>query len=152
MASSSIDDIRSRSWAVWPTGSLPSGCIGSPTLNEIVLPREKSRGWSLVIIRWVPQRMTGTIGTPASAAIRTAPVLNSLRSIEREMVASGKIPTASPCCRKSTAVRKEARPSPRSTSMWCSERISGPPSGWSKISRLAMNRTRRPEGFAASPP
>ena len=62
----------------------------------MVLPREKSRGWSLVIIRWVPHRMTGTRGTPASAAMRTAPDLNSLSSIDREIVASGKIPTASP--------------------------------------------------------
>ena len=65
----------------------------------MVLPREKSLGWSLVIIRWVPHRITGTSGTPASAAIRTAPVLNSLSSIAREIVASGKIPTASPARR-----------------------------------------------------
>ena len=65
----------------------------------MVLPREKSRGWSLVIIRWVPQSTTGTRGTPASAAIRTAPVLNSLSSKAREIVASGKMPTASPASR-----------------------------------------------------
>ena len=39
-----------------------SGCIGSPTVTAMVLPREKSRGWSLVIIRWVPHRITGTSG------------------------------------------------------------------------------------------
>ena len=116
------------------------------------MPREKSRGWSLVIIRWVPHMMTGTRGTPASAAIRTAPVLNSLSSRAREIVASGKIPTASPALRNSTAVSKDARPSPRSTSMWCSERINGPVSLWSKSSRLAMNLTLRPEGLAARPP
>ncbi len=85
--------------AVSPTGSTPVGWNGSPTRIAIVLPREKSRGWSLVIIRCVPHRITGTIGTPASAAMRTAPVLNSLSSKEREMVASGKIPTASPALR-----------------------------------------------------
>ena len=106
----------------------------------------------MVIIRWVPQRMTGTRGTPASAAMRTAPVLNSLSSIAREIVASGKMPTASPAFRYSRAVWKLATPSPRSTSMWCSERISGPTHRWSKSSRLAMKRTRRPEGLTASPP
>jgi hypothetical protein len=118
----------------------------------IVLPREKSFGWSLVIIRWVPHRTTGTTGTPASAAIRTAPVLNSFSSMDREIVASGKIPTASPRRRRSTAVRNDATPAPRSTSMWCSERISGPTSEWSKSSRFAMNLTRRPDGLAARPP
>jgi len=62
----------------------------------MVRPREKSRGWSLVSIRWVPHSTTGTSGTPAAAAIRTAPVLNSLSPIAREIVASGKMPTASP--------------------------------------------------------
>ncbi len=90
------------------------------------MPREKSRGWSFVIIRWVPHTTTGTSGTPASAAIRTAPVLNSLSCIAREIVASGKIPTASPARRYSTAVSYDATPAPRSTSMWCSERIRGP--------------------------
>ena len=90
---------RGRSSAVSATGSSPVGCSGSPTRITIVLPREKSCGWSLVIIRWVPQSTTGTSGTPASAAIRTAPVLNSLSSIAREMVASGKMPTASPARR-----------------------------------------------------
>ena len=65
----------------------------------MVVPREKSRGWSLVIIRWVPHSTTGTSGTPASAAIRTAPDLSSLSSIAREIVASGKIPTHSPARR-----------------------------------------------------
>ncbi len=106
----------------------------------------------MVIIRWVPHSITGTRGTPASAAIRTAPVLNSLSSKAREIVASGKMPTASPAARKSTAVRSEASPSARSTSMWCSERISGPVHRWSNSSRLAMNRTLRPDGFAARPP
>ena len=49
-----------------------------------------------------PRGPPGTSGTPASAAIRTAPVLNSLSSIAREMVASGKMPTASPARRYST--------------------------------------------------
>ena len=63
------------------------------------VPLEKSRGWSLVISRWVPHSATGTIGTPASAAIRTAPVLSSLSSMAREIVASGKMPTTSPARR-----------------------------------------------------
>ena len=70
----------------------------------------------------------------------------------REMVASGKMPTASPASRSSTAVLNDARPSPRSTSMWCIERISGPVTLWSNSSRLAMNRTLRPDGLAARPP
>ena len=65
----------------------------------MVLPREKSRGWSLVISRWVPHSATGISGTPASAAIRAAPDLSSLTSKEREIVASGKIPTTSPSWR-----------------------------------------------------
>ena len=36
--------------------------------------------------------------------------------------------------------------------MWCIERITGPAIAWSKTSRLAMNRTSRLEGCAASPP
>jgi hypothetical protein len=99
MASSSIDDITRCSSAVSAAGSSPVGRSGIPTLIVIVLPREKSREWSLVIIRCVPHRITGTTGTPASAAIRTAPVLNSLSSMAREIVASGKMPTASPAPR-----------------------------------------------------
>ena len=82
--------------AVSATGFAPVGCSGSPTVIAIVLPREKSCGWALVFIRWVPHRIAGTSGTPASAAIRAAPVLNSLSSKLREIVASGKIPTISP--------------------------------------------------------
>ena len=48
------------------------------------------------MIRWVPQSTTGISGTPARAAIRIAPVLSSLISKLREIVASGKIPTSSP--------------------------------------------------------
>ena len=40
-------------------------------------------------MRWPPQVTIGTTGTPAAAAMRTAPVLNSLSSKEREIVASG---------------------------------------------------------------
>ena len=83
-------------------GLSPVGCSGSPTEIAIVLPREKSCSWSLVLSRWVPHRTTGTSGTPASAAIRAAPVLNSLSSKLREIVASGKIPTTSPMRRKRT--------------------------------------------------
>ena len=43
-------------------------------------------------------------------------------------------------------------PSARSTEMWCIERISGPEIGWSNVSRLAMKRISRPDGWAAYPP
>jgi hypothetical protein len=46
----------------------------------------------------------GMSGTPASAAMRTAPVLSSLISIERLIVASGKMPTISPERAYSTAL------------------------------------------------
>jgi 1-acyl-sn-glycerol-3-phosphate acyltransferase len=69
---------------------------GKTIAISVGTPREKSCGCDLVLIRWVPQRTAGTRGTPASAAIRVAPVLNSLSSKLREMVASGKIPTTSP--------------------------------------------------------
>jgi hypothetical protein len=64
-------------------------------------------------------------------------------------VASGKIPTTSPSRRYRIASSYDAIPSARSTEMWFSERITGPASQWSKISRLAMNRTRRFDGWAA---
>ena len=83
----------------------------------MAFPRPKSLSWSLVIIRWVPQSTTGIRGTPAAAAIRTAPVLSSLISIAREMVASGKIPTSSPARRSRRASVAEASPSARSTSI-----------------------------------
>ena len=85
--------------SVSATGSSPVGYSGSPTRMPIVLPREKSRGWSFVIIRWVPQSTTGISGTPAWAAMRAAPDFSSLTSKEREIVASGKIPTTSPSLR-----------------------------------------------------
>ena len=37
----------------------------APTRIVIAVPREKSRAWSLVIIRWVPHSTIGTSGTPA---------------------------------------------------------------------------------------
>ena len=40
--------------------------------------------------------IVGSSGTPASAAIRAAPALNSLSSKDRLMVASGNTPTISP--------------------------------------------------------
>ena len=118
----------------------------------MVWPREKSRGWSFVYIRCVPQRITGTTGTFAEAASRVAPLLNSFSSKLRLIVASGKTPTTSPAFRYSRAVRYDAAPADRSTLMWCSERISGPEIRWSKSSRLAMKRTSRRDGRAAKPP
>ncbi len=49
-------------------------------------------------------------------------------------------------------VWKDCIPSARSTSMWCSERISGPVTLWSNSSRLAMKRTSRLAGWVANPP
>ena len=46
-----------------------------------------------------------TIGTPASCAMRTPPVLKDLSSNEREIVSSGKMPTSSPRFRAATASR-----------------------------------------------
>ncbi len=69
---------------------------GSPTEMKIVRPRVKSRGRPFVMMRWVPQTTTGTIGTPASSAIRAAPVLNPFSSNDRLIVASGNTPTISP--------------------------------------------------------
>jgi 1-acyl-sn-glycerol-3-phosphate acyltransferase len=60
-------------------------------------------GRPLVHSRWVPQRAIGSSGTPASAAIRAAPVLNFFRVNERLMVASGKTPTTSPAFSARTA-------------------------------------------------
>ena len=118
----------------------------------MVLPREKSCGWPLVFIRCVPHRIAGITGTPAAAAIRVAPVLNSLSSKLREMVASGKMPTTSPSRSSRTPSSYDASPSARSTETWCSDRISGPVHRWSNSSRLAMNRTSRFEGCVAKPP
>jgi hypothetical protein len=53
-------------------------------------------GCPFVSIRCAPQTDTGTSGTPAAAAIRTAPLLISLTVKERLIVASGKTPTSSP--------------------------------------------------------
>ena len=105
----------------------------------------------MVQTRWEPQITTGRIGTPASIAIRAAPVLNSLSSNEREIVASGKTPTISPERSASTAAAYDAAPAVRSTGMWCIPRMSGPLTGWEKTLSLAMNRTSRPDFWAARP-
>ena len=101
------------------------------------------------MISWLPQIATGISGTSASAAIRVAPLLISLISKDREIVASGKIPTISPALRYSTASRMDWAPSARSTLMWCIPRISGPAMALSKTSRLAINLGRRPVSFQA---
>jgi hypothetical protein len=106
MALSSSADIAERSSSVSATGSVPVTSRGSPTCSPMVLPRPvRSDGWSLVFSSCVPQVTIGIRGTPASAAIRTAPVLSSLISKERLIVASGKMPTISPDRAYSTASR-----------------------------------------------
>ena len=125
---------------------------GSPI--EIVIGmclRRKSRLRPLVQIRCEPQTMVGMIGTPDPAARRTAPVFSSLISKEREMVPSAKMPTISPPFNALSAVTKDPVPFDRSTLMWCMPRIKGPLSLWSKISFLAMKRTRRLRPTAANP-
>lgn len=111
----------------------------------------RSFGRPLVHNRCVPHSAIGTTGTPASAAIRTAPDLMSFTVNDRLIVASGNTPTTSPAFRRSTASRYEARPAPRSTEMWCMPRMSGPATRLPKISFFAMNRTRRFAGCAPSP-
>ena len=97
MASSSSTDMRSLSSAVTATGSAPgAGVNGAPTTMRSGVPRVRSRLRPLVMILWLPQTTVGSRGTPASRAIRAAPVLKSLSSKDVEMVASGKTPTISP--------------------------------------------------------
>ena len=76
-----------------------------PTTIRTGVPRVRSRLRPLVKIRWLPQTTHGSSGTPASSAIRAAPVLNSLSSQLSEIVASGKTPTISPRRSASTASR-----------------------------------------------
>ena len=85
--------------------SIPSvGSIGSPTSTVMgTFGRNSFLGCPLVQIRCAPQTITGTIGTPASTAIRAAPDLNSLISKLRLIVASGYTPTSSPSLRFLTA-------------------------------------------------
>ena len=125
---------------------------GSPTLSVIgMLVRPSRLGWSLVHTRCDPQIAIGISGTSAACAIRMAPLLKSLSSKAREMVASGNTPTISPALRAPTAARKDDAPAPRSTGMWCMPRISGPLTRWWNTCSLAMNLTSRPDGCAASP-
>src|SRR3954453_16061110 len=94
--------------------------MGPPTLMRIgTLVRPRRLGWPLVHTRCEPQMTTGRIGTPASTAIPAAPVLNSLSSNDREVVASGKTPTFPPARSAPTAAAYEAAPAVRSTVMWC---------------------------------
>ena len=125
---------------------------GGPTLIVIGVWRRASlRGCPLVHNRWVPQMLTGTIGTPVASAIRAAPDLSSLTSKDWLIVASGKTPTTSPALSAANASSKAPAPALRSTGMWCMPRISGPLSLWSKTAFFAMNRTSRRDGRAASP-
>ena len=94
---------------------------------------------------------SGRIGTPASAAIRAAPFLKSLSSKEREIVASGKTPTISPSRSDATAAAYDPAPAARSTGMCFIPRMSGPLTRCVKTVSLAMNRTSRPDLWAARP-
>ena len=94
-------------------------------------------------MRAPPKTHMGMSGTSAVAAMRTAPDLISLTSIERLIVASGKMPTSSPARRYATAVSSDWAPCSRSTGMWCMPFINGPPSQCRKTESFAMKRTRR---------
>ena len=94
-------------------------------------------------MRWEPQQTIGTSGTPAWRAMRTAPFLKLFSSNEREMVASGKMPTMRPRSSSRTASPPEAAPAERSTLTWSIIRMTRPTTGMSKTSRLAMKRTNR---------
>src|SRR4051794_1231207 len=96
--------MRDLSSAVTATAS-PAGAggDGSPAAVRAWAPRRRGFLRVFVKIRWLPQITTGRIGTPASIAIRAAPVLNSLRSNDCEIVASGKTPTISPSASDFTA-------------------------------------------------
>ena len=85
-------------------------------------------------MRWLPQTMVGTIGTPAPMANLITPDFSSLISKLLEIVASGKMPIISPPRSARRAATKEAEPLARSTEMWCIPRISGPANLLSKIS------------------
>ena len=86
--------------------SVSSYVIGSPTATVIgVFVRPRRFGLPFVHTRCEPHRIIGTIGTPASCAMRTPPVLKDLSSNEREIVSSGKMPTSSPRFRAATASR-----------------------------------------------
>ena len=82
-------------------------------------------------------------GDLVAFASRSAPVLNSLGSNGRLIVASGKSPTTSPAFSAASASRKLCIPASRSTEMWCMPRINGPANQWAKIGSLAMKRTYR---------
>ena len=142
-ASSRSTCIRSLSSLVTTAGSAAgSGRNGSPTTIRMWCPRSFCLR-PLVQTRWLPHTITGMIGTSASTAIRTAPVLNALSSKLCETVASGKTPTSSPLRQASTAASKLPAPASRSTGMCFMPRIRGPLILWSKTSFLAMKRTSR---------
>jgi hypothetical protein len=129
------------------------GCIGAPKSTVIATCRVPSaRGRPLVNSRWLPHTAPGTIGTPARWAMRTVPLLPGSGTNDRLMVASGNMPTSSPSRSSPTAWSMLAVGSPaRSTGMWRIARISGPETGWSKVSCLAANRTRRRPGAWRTP-
>jgi hypothetical protein len=74
-----------------------------------------------------------------------------LISKDREMVASGKMPTISPFLAASSATRNDSAPAARSTGMCFIPRMSGPATGFFQMESLAMKRTYRPAGFAPRP-
>src|SRR5699024_7150614 len=114
---SRISDIDAFTRAVSSSG-VPSAAIGAPVWMRIGRPvRPRCLGCPFVHTRCEPQITTGTMGTPASSAIRAAPVLNSLSSKLRLMVASGNTPTSSPARRYPTASAYEPPPLARSTGM-----------------------------------
>ncbi|SHW67698.1 Uncharacterised protein [Mycobacteroides abscessus subsp. abscessus] len=102
-------------------------------------------------MRCTPQTITGMIGTCASSAIRATPVLNSLSSKLRLIVASGYTPTSSPARSRSTATGYASPPELRSTGMSPARLTRKLPIGTCCTSALSMKRTRRRRWVAASP-
>ena len=70
------------------------------------MPRRRLKRPSTVWMRWLPHTATGTQRHPAPRRDSSRPGRNGRSSHEREIVASGKIPTTSPARTRATAWRR----------------------------------------------
>ncbi len=128
-----------------------AGCSGSPTRIVTAVPRRRLKRPSTVWMRWLPHTATGTSGTRHHVATAAAPGRKGRSSHEREIVASGKIPTTSPALTRATAWRRATAPFARSTATWPMARMARPTTGGVKTPCLARNRTKRPRSRPTSP-
>src|SRR5271156_84591 len=111
-------DVISSRRAASRCSTSPAGDTGLPAATTTgIFLRPTFLGWSFVQIRCAPQTISGTIGTPAANAIRADPVLNSLSSKLRLIVASGIRPTSSPARSNRTASVYASDPARRLTGM-----------------------------------